>query len=119
VDKERAMPAIVPVIVAASQLMLAADDFPQLNVEPSCRSAATTGSNLPGRNSDACMRDEMQARDKLKNEWNTYDSTEQQRCLRMSHQGGQPSYVELLTCLEVAKAAKSLPDKDPLAPIDR
>jgi hypothetical protein len=30
----------------------------------------------------------------------------------LSRLGGPPSYVELLTCLELAKAADNLPDED-------
>jgi hypothetical protein len=31
-------------------------------------------------------------------------------CVRFSSLGGSPSYVELLTCLEMAKQAKELPE---------
>jgi hypothetical protein len=30
--------------------------------------------------------------------------------VRLTRLGGPPSYVELLTCLEIAKAANELPD---------
>ena len=108
------MPAMLPVIFAATQLVLTAQDVPQLNVEPSCRSAADTAIRQANRDADACLRDEQQARDKLKNEWGSFSSAAQARCLRLAHSGGQPSYVELLTCLEVAKTSKQLPDEDRL-----
>ncbi len=108
------MPAMLPVIVAATQLVLTAQDVPQLNVEPSCRSAANTVIRQANRDADACLRDEQQARDKLQDEWGSFSSAAQARCLRLSHSGGQPSYVELLTCLEVAKTSKQLPGEDRL-----
>jgi len=108
------MTAMLPVIFAATQLVLTAQDVPQLNVEPSCRSAADTAIRQANRDADACLRDERQARDKLQNEWRSFSSAAQARCLRLSHSGGQPSYVELLTCLEVAKTSKQLPGEDRL-----
>jgi len=106
------MPALLPVILTASQLILAAQDVPQFNVEPSCRSAADAIIRQNGRTDKACLRDEQQARDKLKQEWSTFSSADQARCLRLSNSGGGPSYVELLTCLELANAAKQLPPED-------
>jgi hypothetical protein len=102
------MPAILPVILTASHLLLVSD-VPKLNIEPSCRAAAeaAVGQN---RDTNACLRDENQARDKLQEEWNQYSRNQQARCLRLSTLGGLPSYVELLTCLQMAKAAKKEPD---------
>jgi hypothetical protein len=42
------MPALIPAILTASQLVLAADSIPKLDVERTCRPAATAGV-LPGR----------------------------------------------------------------------
>jgi hypothetical protein len=107
------LPPFLPVMVVTSQLVLAAQDVPQFNVESGCRAAATTGVR-EGNSADACLRDEQQARDKVQQQWGTFSSASQSRCLRLSNSGGAPSYVELLTCLEMAKAAKSLPDEDRL-----
>ena len=96
------MPALLPIILTGSYLVLAADQIPQLNFEPSCRAAAATSQD---RNADACKRDEMTARDKLKQDWTKYTSGQRTRCVALSRLGGFPSYVELLTCLEMAKDA--------------
>jgi hypothetical protein len=103
------MPAILPVILTASHLLLVANEVPKLNIEPSCRAAAeaSVGSN---RDANACIRDENQAHDKLQEQWGEFNSSEQARCLRLSTLGGLPSYVELLTCLQLAKEVK----KDPM-----
>lgn len=102
------MPAILPVLLTASHLVLAVSDVPKLNVEPSCRAAAdaSLGQN---RDANACLRDENQARDKLQQQWKEFGRADQTRCLRLSQLGGMPSYVELLTCLQIAKAAKKEP----------
>lgn len=58
------MPALIPAILTASQLVLAANSIPKFDVERTCRPAATVGV-LPGRDSSACQRDEQDARSKL------------------------------------------------------
>jgi hypothetical protein len=73
---------------------------------------------MPNRNEDSCLRDEQTARDKLQEEWGTFSAAERDRCTSLSHRGGSPSYVELLTCLELAKSASELPD-DGLGKIGR
>jgi len=105
------MPALLPVILTGSYLMLAADRVPQLDTDRSCH-AATMAATSPNRNEDACKRDERSARDKLEQQWGQYTPGQQTHCASLSRMGGPPSYVELLTCLEMAKAADSLPDED-------
>ncbi len=88
------MPALLPIILTGSYLVLAADQIPQLNFEPSCRAAASTSQD---RNAEACKRDELTARDKLKEQWGQYTPAQRTRCVSLSRLGGFPSYVELLT----------------------
>ena len=107
------MPALLPLIFTASHLVLAAD-VPRLNIEPSCRAAADSKVFQDNRTIDACLRDEEQARRDLERVWNTYAAADQARCLRLANQGGAPSYVELFTCLQVAKASQELPGEDKL-----
>jgi hypothetical protein len=101
------MPGLLPIILAGSYIVLAADRMPELNIEPSCRAAAATG--LIGRDAEICKRDEKTARDKLEHDWGQFNDTQRSHCLALSTAGGPASYVELLTCLELAKAASELP----------
>jgi hypothetical protein len=107
------MPALLPLLLLGSQLtgaqiVLAADPVPQFDVTPSCRSAAV-GAVVGQRDSHACERDESDARGKLVQQWSQFTPAERSRCVQLVHLGGDPSYVELLTCLEMAAAAKKLP----------
>jgi hypothetical protein len=95
-------------LLTGSFLVLAADQVPNLNIEPSCHAAATTATVL-NRNEATCKRDEQDARGKLDQEWGQFTPTQRERCVSLSTLGGSPSYVELLTCLELAKAAANLP----------
>jgi hypothetical protein len=99
------MPVFWPIVFTAAHLTLVADRVPQLNVRPSCRAAGLADSS-----EDSCLRDEKQARTKLEPDGSGFAASERERCTTLSHRGGSPSYVELLTCLEVAKQAKELPD---------
>jgi hypothetical protein len=62
------MPALLPIILIASHIALAADTVPKFDVERTCRPAAVAGV-LPGRDSSACQRDENEARSKLEQDW--------------------------------------------------
>jgi hypothetical protein len=61
------------------------------------------------RDTAACERDENTARDTLEKEWSQFSPAQRAECARLSSLGGSPSYVELLTCLEIAKGANEIP----------
>jgi len=105
------MPGLLPIVLATTHLVLVADAVPQLNIEPSCR-AASMAAVAANRNESVCMRDEETARGKLEQEWAQYTPPQRSHCVQLSTLGGSPSYVELLTCLELGKAASSLPSQN-------
>jgi hypothetical protein len=102
------MSALLTVIFASAQIALASEQVPQLNIDPTCHAAAM-GQPAADRHEDICKRDEMQARDKLRQEWGQFSGAQHAHCVTLSTLGGSPSYVELLTCLEMAKSAADLP----------
>lgn len=97
-------------LLASAQTAPAADEVPNFDIGPSCRAAATAAVTA-SRDENACKTDERVALDKLKQDWNLYNNDQRGHCVRLSSLGGAPSYVELLTCLELAKAAAELPDE--------
>jgi hypothetical protein len=104
--KEQTMSALLPVVLlSAAHRALPAGEVPNLNTMPGCQVAAkgTVGQN---RDLNACLRNEYQARLKLRQQWNWFSAAERKRCLDLSRLGGAPSYVELLTCLQIARDAK-------------
>ena len=105
------MMVLAPLVVTA-QLLMVADRPPTLNVETSCRAAERSG--LVGRTSDNCMNGENQAKATLDDKWKQFTARQQARCTSLVQMGGPPSYVELLTCLEVAEQADKIPDTDGL-----
>ncbi len=105
------MPVFLPAIIAASHIVLVADQIPKFDVESQCQIAAAAA--VPAnRDLNACKRDEATARNKLNEQWGTYTPGQQAHCVSFEQMGGNPSYVELLTCLELAKAAENVPPSD-------
>src|SRR5262245_8295819 len=103
------MPALLPIILTASQIVLVADTVPRFNLDQTCRAAGEVSTSL-GRSPGDCKRDEEDAHGKLQQDWTQYTSEQRTGCVRFSSLGSAPSYVELLTCLEMAKQAKELPE---------
>ena len=89
------VPALLPVLLLGSQIVLAANPVPKFDTEPSCRSADATG--VMGRNGATCEHDENNARATLEKEWSQFTPSDQARCVRLVTLGGGPSYAELLT----------------------
>jgi hypothetical protein len=107
------MLTLLPIILTASQIVLVADTVPKFNLEQTCRAAGQVSTSL-GRSAGDCRRDEEDAHTKLQRDWAQYTSQQRTGCVRFSSLGSSPSYVELLTCLEMAKQAKELPEASKL-----
>ncbi|MBV8851697.1 MAG: hypothetical protein JOZ16_19155 [Methylobacteriaceae bacterium] len=81
-----------------------AEDVPNLNVQATCR--ATPAVTLDQQATyDNCMRSENAARDRLNKTWGKMRVDWRSTCLKTTTLGGIPSYVELLTCVEMREAA--------------
>jgi hypothetical protein len=90
-----------------------ADSPPTLNAGPSC-DAAGLGAVSLGRNKDACMSDERDAKDALTKTWSRYSRVHKAQCVAMTNRGGPPSYVELISCLDIMTDAATIHKADPL-----
>jgi hypothetical protein len=84
---------------------------PNLNVEPSCREAAS-GSIGIKQDMSVCLDDEKSARAQIVKEWDQFAATDRTSCTRLSTTGGSPTYTELLVCLEMARDARKLPKEE-------
>ena len=90
-----------------SSLITMAADVPTLKVEPSCKAAGAQGLMM-GRTTESCMNDEKAAREDLVKNWSSFSGDDRTHCLSMVSTGGGPSYVELLSCLEMSRDAKKI-----------
>ena len=98
----------VTALLLGPQIALAADQIPKLDIAPSCRGAAKAAVSVT-RDAGSCEHDEQMARDTLEQRWSQFSVAQKNECVRLSSLGGSPSYVELLTCLEMAKGASEIP----------
>lgn len=102
------MPISYSMIVLSSQLVIAvADEVPKFDVAKSCKLdvAATTGL-ADGQPVKSCVNDEQRARQQLEGQWSTFPSANRAQCTGVEAIGDTPSYVSLLTCLQMDKIAK-------------
>jgi hypothetical protein len=102
---------LIPVLIGAQLTVAVADAVPKLNVEPSCRAAAN-GSIGIQQDMKVCLEDENGARDQLVKEWNQFLPADRTTCTNLAQTGGNPTYTELLVCLEMARDARKLPKSD-------
>jgi hypothetical protein len=90
----------------ASQLVVTvAEGVPAFDTAPGCRAAA----QVAPEGLNACLKDEQDARTQLASQWETFVASDRATCTQNETTGGSPSYVELLTCLQMARDARALP----------
>jgi hypothetical protein len=103
-------------VLGVQMVVAVANGVPSFNIEPSCKVAGNTGGDV---RQQACLRTEREARQQLGKEWNGFVVADRTRCVETATMGGASrSYVELLTCLEIARDVRKLP-KDNGGPIER
>ena len=84
----------------------AEDGVPNLDIEATCKSAERAQVSLSDNASlEGCLRSERGARDDLKKRWGEFPGSAKTQCSNQFKAGGYPSYVELVTCLELASGA--------------
>ena len=44
----------------------------------------------------------------MKNEWSTFSASDKKHCIAEATMGGESSYTELVTCLEMARDVRKL-----------
>ncbi|WP_232628418.1 hypothetical protein [Methylobacterium sp. Leaf118] len=76
---------------------------PRLDVEATCQSAQRAQVSISDKASlEGCLRSERSAHDELKKRWSDFPASAKTQCSQQFKAGGAPSYVELVTCLELA-----------------
>jgi hypothetical protein len=79
------------------------ETVPTFNVEPSCKGAAAASAQMVlAQSYSACMDEEKLAREQLVSSWQSFTAANRTRCTEESSGEGLSSYVELLTCLQIA-----------------
>lgn len=75
---------------------------PAFDLKKSCKTTEDAALSL-GRSVELCISSEEAAREQLENRWAEFPGAKRADCVGMSKIGGIPSYIEVLTCLELAQ----------------
>jgi hypothetical protein len=114
-------PAIAMVMIMPAILSARSDDIPTLDENPVCRGIAMQGeleAGLQRTNFEQCVQGEQAVRDKIKKEWSTFTTADKTHCVALAKTGGEASYTELITCMEMARDVRQLrsqADRSPAA----
>jgi hypothetical protein len=98
---------MMPILPARS------DEFPVLNVHPVCRGIISQG-DAPLEAGDRsvtmeeCLKAEQDDRETIKKEWSQFSAADRKHCVAEATMGGESSYTDLLTCLEMARDVRQL-----------
>src|ERR1700722_18135113 len=111
---------ILPKILAlGAQLMIpVVDSVPTLNVEQVCTGIAQQGgvtfhdSAITQEKKD-CLNSEQGIRDELVKQWPSFNGSDKVHCTNESTMGGESSYTDLLTCLEMARVVGAMRTAEP------
>ena len=87
------------------------DQYPTLNTAPVCHGITDQSDLQEGLRSvtfDQCMQAEQVDRGTMIKEWATFSSDDKRHCVAEATMGGESSYTDLLTCLEMARDVRQL-----------
>jgi hypothetical protein len=110
-------------LILGAQLIMpvAADGVPTLNVEQVCQGIAQQG-GVSFHDTDIaeekknCLDSEQATRDQIAKEWSSFSPVDKTACTNESRMGGDSSYTELLTCLEMARDVRAMHSEQADAP---
>jgi hypothetical protein len=80
-------------------------------VAPVCHGISSQSSLEAGlRNTsfDECMKGEQSDREAMIKEWSTFNSDDKRHCIAETTMGGESSYTDLVTCLEMSRDVRKL-----------
>ena len=97
---------LIPLVFGAVITVSSADRVPMLDTRPTCADAEQQISVT--RTVELCQQSEQQARAALASQWANFPSADRQTCVATTKIGGFPSYVQVLTCLELARDARTM-----------
>jgi hypothetical protein len=110
----RAFRNFVATVLAAlclSGLSARSDDIPTLDVNPVCHGIAMQGeleAGLQQTSFQQCVQSEQAVREEVKKEWSTFSIADKTHCVALAKTGGESSYTELITCMEMARDVRKL-----------
>jgi hypothetical protein len=98
----------LPIVILATLSPIAvSDNLPMLDVAKECRFEGGSSEVF-----DRCMRDENEAQKEIQAVLPKVTDADRNACVSEATSGGYQSYIELLTCLEMARDVAKLEKND-------
>jgi hypothetical protein len=98
----------LPIVILATLSPIAVSDAaPRLDIEKECRFEGGSSEIF-----NRCMRDENEAQKEVEALWPKVSSTDRSVCVSEATSSGYQSYIELVTCLEMARDVAALEKRD-------
>jgi len=103
-----------PALILGAHLLLpVADSVPVLNVDQVCQGIAQQGGvtfhdSAVANEKKNCLDSEQGIREELEKQWSSFSPPDKTACTNESRMGGESSYTELLTCLEMARDVRTM-----------
>ena len=106
------LPAVIvaaSVVIAAPSVAFAADELPKFDITKSCQGAFAAYTGADKARYEHCLKEEKDAGAQISSTWAQWPPRDRTHCAQLAALGGTPSYVEMLTCLQIARETKTLP----------
>ena len=100
-------------ILGAHLISPVADSVPTLNIQQVCQGIAQQG-GVSFHDTDTadekknCVDSEQAVHDELAKQWSSFAPADKVACTNEAEMGGESSYTELLTCLEMARDVRTM-----------
>jgi hypothetical protein len=112
---------LIPTVLGVHVLIAAAGGVPHVNMENNCRVSEKTlkdmfGDSLRGDVFESCMTQEGAAREEILKNWATYPAADRAHCIQPT--AYMPSYVEWITCFEIARDVRKMRKEQPASAMD-
>ncbi len=105
---------VIALLITPSLLLSArSDDIPDLDIKQLCTGIASQSSDplaggYPKVEFDRCMSAERDDREQLTKAWPAFSASDKKHCVAEVKMGGESSYTELITCLEMVRDVRAL-----------
>ena len=105
--------ASASVALLMTPMLARSDNVPVLDVKQVCRGIAEQGmdpseSGGPDLAMSQCVASEQEVRGQLVKAWPDFASADKQHCTQEATMGGEASYTDLITCLEMARDVRKM-----------
>jgi hypothetical protein len=100
----RRLAAVLVLSLFGTAAAPAAGGMPKFDLRALCKRAMPLSTGEKGAY-QSCINDETAAMKELAKLWNTFKPSARTTCVQGTMIGGTPSYVELITCLQLDKQA--------------